>query len=232
MKVIFSAFFLVLFFSLLPAGNAIFIDDSMILKNGYFVVNDEKTFISSFEVREFESKPIIRISGITSTAMPFYLIENSQTEITRGFIMYPDETMKFQFKYPYTFDGTSEEDIQKTQTDVNYLVSHHTRVHNGDSFGFSVKTFDKSLYAGNIFDTHYGKLDGVGIQVTVTDKDYKIFEEFTGTTGNGIFEESFIVTDNVWPRGTYLLNLELSYGEKTYHATKEFFVLGDRPKSD
>ena len=225
-------FFLILFFSLLPASYAILIDDSKILKNGYFFLNDEKVFISNFEVREFEFNPIIRISGLTTSGMSFYIVENSQTGIIHGFVMTPNEIMKFQFKDSAIIENTDEENIQSIKTNLNYLVSYYNRLYNNDVFKFSVKTFDKSLYDGTIFDTNFGKLNGVKIQAIILDKDGNTMEKFNGITKNGIFEESIFITDNLWPRGTYFLNLELEYDGKSYQDTKEFFVLGDRPDHD
>ena len=105
--------------------------------------------------------------------------------------------------------------IQETKTIVNYLVSYYERIHNNEIFSFSVKTFDMSLYDGTLFDTNFGILDGVNIQATITDKDHNVFEEFEGTTQDGIFEKTILIKDNIWPRGTYFLNLDLEYDGKS-----------------
>ena len=232
MKKIFLILSIIVIFSVLPAGNAILIDESEVLKRGHFLIDQEKIFISNFEAREFEFNPIIRISGITASGMPFYIIENSQTGMTRGFVVTPDEITSFQFKNSDIMDDADKDVVQETKTNVNYLVSYYDRIHNMEIFSFSVKTFDESLYSGTVFDTNFGKLDGVNIQATITDKDNNILEEFYGITQNGIFVESIIIKDNLWSRGTYVLDLELEYDGKSYHTAKEFFVLGDLPDHD
>ena len=97
MKIVFSVIFFILFLSILPLGHSAFIDDSVVLEKGYFLLENEKEFISSFEIREFEFGPIIRISGLTSSGLPFYIIENSQSSFTRGFVVESNEIIKFEF---------------------------------------------------------------------------------------------------------------------------------------
>ena len=216
-------------FSTLPYIHASALDDSMILKNGYFLLNDEKVFLSSdAEFREFGFSPNIRISGLTSLGFPFYIIENSQTDLVRGFILESDELTRFEYRHSM-FSQIAVDNTVKGDVDVNYLVTHHTRVFNGNIFNFSIKTFDKSIYDGNNFDTFIGKLDGVKIQVTITDKQNNILREFSGITQSGIFEQSIRIPDNLWPRGTYYLNLDLEYNGNFYQTNKEFFILGDPP---
>ena len=160
--------------------------------------------------------------------MPFYIIENSHTGLIRGFISESDELTRFQ--YPHSmFSQIPVDNSVKGDVDVNYLITHHARVFNGNVFNFSIKTFDKSIYDGNNFDTFIGKLDGVKIQVTITDKQNNILQEFNGITQSGIYEQSIRIPDNLWPRGTYYLNLDLEYNGNFYQTSKEFFILGDPP---
>ena len=217
---------------MLPLGHSAFIDDSKVLENGYFLLENEKTFISSFEIREFEFGPLIRISGLTSSELPFYIIENLQSSTIRGFVITPSEIIKFQFENSLFLEDTNNvENNQDSNTVLNYLVSHSTRINNNDVFRFAVKTFDMELYDGNFFDTNFGKLNGVNVEISITNQDSKIFKNFNGTTQNGVFEGIAIIDDS-WVRGTYFLNLELNYDGKTYHTSEEFFVLGDRSKGD
>lgn len=65
MKILFFMMLFVVLFSTLPYIHASTLDDSMILKNGFFLLNDEKVFLSSdAEFREFDFSPNIRISGL------------------------------------------------------------------------------------------------------------------------------------------------------------------------
>ena len=121
--------------------------------------------------------------------------------------------------------------IRSANTVLNYLVSHSTRINNGDIFRFAVKTFDMSLYSGNFFDTNFGKIDGVNVEATITNQDSETVKNFKGITQNGVFEGVTIIDDS-WVRGTYFLNWELNYDGKTYHTSEEFFVLGDRSDGD
>ena len=232
MKTIFSVIFVIFFLSMLPLGHSAFIDDSKVLENGYFLLENEKTFISSFEIREFEFGPLIRISGLTSSELPFYIIENLQSSTIRGFVITPSEIIKFQFENSLFLEDTNNvENNQDSNTVLNYLVSHSTRINNNDVFRFAVKTFDMALYDGNFFDTNFGKLNGVNVEISITNQDSKIMKNFNGTTQNGVFEGIAIIDDS-WVRGTYFLNLELNYDGKIYHTSEEFFVLGDRSKGD
>ena len=232
MKTIFSVIFVILFISLLPLGHSAFIDDSKVLENGYFLLENEKTFISSFEIREFEFGPLIRISGLTSSELPFYIIENLQSSTIRGFVITSSEIIKFQFEDSLFLEDTKDvENNQDENTVLNYLVSHSTRINNGDIFRFAVKTFDMSLYSGNFFDTNFGKLNGVNVEASITNQDSETVKNFKGKTQNGVFEGVAIIDDS-WVRGTYFLSLELDYDGKTYHASEEFFVLGDRSDGD
>ena len=228
MKTIFSVVFFILFLSILPLGHAAFIDDSMVLENGYFLLENEKEFISSFEIREFEFGPIIRISGLTSSGLPFYIIENSQSLVTRGFVIASNEIIKFQFENSSLLEH--REDIESNHESnivLNYLVSHPTRINNGDIFRFAVKTFDMSLYSGNFFDANFGKINGVSVEASITNQESETVKNFKGITQNGVFEGVAIIDDSL-VRGTYFLNLEMNYDGKTYHTSEEFFVLGDR----
>ena len=232
MKTIFSVIFVISFISLLPLGHSAFIDDSKVLENGYFLLENEKTFISSFEIREFEFGPLIRISGLTTSELPFYIIENLQSSTIRGFVITSSEIIKFQFENSLFLEDTNDaENNQDANTVLNYLVSHSTRINNGDIFRFAVKTFDMSLYSGNFFDTNFGKLNGVNVEASITNQDSETVKNFKGIIQNGVFERDTIIDDS-WVRGTYFLNLELNYDGKTYHASEEFFVLGDRSDED
>ena len=232
MKTIFSVIFVISFISLLPLGHSAFIDDSKVLENGYFLLENEKTFISSFEIREFEFGPLIRISGLTTSELPFYIIENLQSSTIRGFVITSSEIIKFQFENSLFLEETNDaENNQDANTVLNYLVSHSTRINNGDIFRFAVKTFDMSLYSGNFFDTNFGKLNGVNVEASITNQDSETVKNFKGITQNGVFERDTIIDDS-WVRGNYFLNLELNYDGKTYHASEEFFVLGDRSDGD
>ena len=232
MKTIFSLIFFILFLSILPLGHSAFIDDSMVLEKGYFLLENDKELISSFEIREFEFGPIIRISGITSSGLPFYIIENSQSSVTRGFVVESNEIIKFEFENSSLLERVDDvENNHEPETVLNYLVSHSTRTNNGDIFRFAVKTFDMELYGGNFFDTNSGKVNGVDVKASITNQDSETLKNFKGTTQNGVFEGIAIIDDS-WIRGTYFLNLELNYDGETYHASEEFFVLGDRSDSD
>ena len=144
----------------------------------------------------------------------------------------PSEIIKFQFENSLFLEDTNNvENNQDSNTVLNYLVSHSTRINNNDVFRFAVKTFDMALYDGNFFDTNFGKLNGVNVEISITNQDSKIFKNFNGTTQNGVFEGIAIIDDS-WVRGTYFLNLELNYDGKIYHTSEEFFVLGDRSKGD
>ena len=231
MKTTVFVIFLILFVSMLPFGYSAFIDDSEILEKGYFLLKNEKMLISSFEVREFELSPIIRISGLTSSGLPFYIIENSQSSIVRGFVITTNEIINFQFEEKSSLENTDAENNQNSNTIVNYLVSHSTRINNNDVFRFTVKTFDMSLYNGNFFDTNFGKLDGVKVEASITNQDSEILKKFNGSTQNGVFE-GIAITDDSWSRGTYFLNLEINHEGRTYYWSEEFFVLGDRSDGD
>ena len=222
MKTIFSVIFVILFISLLPLGHSAFIDDSKVLENGYFLLENEKTFISSFEIREFEFGPLIRISGLTTSELPFYIIENLQSSTIRGFVITSSEIIKIQFENSLFLEDTNDvENNQGTNTVLNYLVSHSTRINNGDIFRFAVKTFDMSLYSGSFFDTNFGKINGVNVEASITNQDSETVKNFKGITQNGVFERDTIIEDS-WARGTYFLNMELNYDGKHIILQKNF----------
>lgn len=116
--------------------------------------------------------------------------------------------------------------VTKQNTSIHFLLDQHERVYNKQDYKFFVKTFDKSIYAGNNFDNFQGKIDGVKVTAIITDPNGDVKADFSGMTENGIYEGSVNIPENLWQRGWYTVDLVIEYEGQSQFEQLTFYVYG------
>ena len=114
----------------------------------------------------------------------------------------------------------------KQSISLHFLLDQYERIYNKQDYKFFVKTFDKSIYAGDNFDNFQGKLDGVIVSGIISDPDGDIKADFSGITENGIYEGTVNVPENLWQRGWYTVDLAIEHEGQFQFEQLTFYVYG------
>jgi len=185
------------------------------------------------EERKYRLSHISKVQGLTTTGETFFIFTSEKTNFEK--VMFLDREQqwkKAELKDIVPEELDSENSIETQHIPIHFLLDQHERVYNKQDYKFFVKTFDKSIYAGNNFDNFQGKIDGVEIFAIITDPTGVKKADFSGITENGIYEGSINVPDNLWQRGWYTVDLIIEFEGQSQFAQLTFYVHGQTVPSD
>lgn len=185
--------------------------------------------------------PILRIIGNSFTiksieeGIVIYGINKGPAFNLHTMIFVDGNIVKFndvaEFVVPEIIVVSPEETVQKTNN-INILVQNPQTTYNTKYFNFDVKTFDKSKYTGNDFQNFFGRIDGVKITAVTKNPDGKILDTQTGITKYGMYKGKIYVSENLWGKGWYTIEILASGDIGEAQKTIEFYVAGHAPQKD
>lgn len=180
------------------------------------------------EERKYRLSHISKVQGLTTTGEMFFIFTSEKTNFEK--VMFLDregQWAKAELRDIIVEELESVNSIVTKQSiPIHFLLDQHERVYNKQDYKFFVKTFDKSIYAGNNFDNFQGKIDGVTVFAIITDPNGDVKADFSGMTENGIYEGSVNVTENLWQRGWYTVDLVVEHDGQPYFEQLTFYVYG------
>ena len=186
------------------------------------------------EERKYRLSHISKVQGLTTTGEMFFIFTSEKTNFEK--VMFLDregQWAKAELRDIIVEELESVNSIVTKQSiPIHFLLDQHERVYNKQDYKFFVKTFDKSIYAGNNFDNFQGKIDGVTVFAIITDPNGDVKADFSGMTENGIYEGSVNVPENLWQRGWYTVDLVVEYDGQSQFEQLTFYVYGRTVPSD
>lgn len=192
---------------------------SILVENPIF-----RTIGNSFVIKSFEDNIVI------------YGINKGSTFNLHTLIFVNQNILKFKdvakFSTPEIIKEAIPEETEQKTNNLNMLVQSPQITYNAKNFNFSVKTFDKSKYAGSDFQNFFGKIDGVKITTITKSPDNKILNTQTGITKYGIYEGTIYIPENLWIRGWYTIEISASGDIGEAQKTITFYVAGQTPENN
>lgn len=186
------------------------------------------------EERKYRLSHISKVQGFTTTGEMFFIFTSEKTNFEK--VMFLDKQgqwAKAELKDVVVKESESKNSVTIQQsTPIHFLLDQHERVYNKQDYKFFVKTFDKSIYAGDNFDNFQGKIDGVKVTAIITDPNGEVKADFSGITENGIYEGSVNVPENLWQRGWYTVDLSIEHEGEFQFGQLTFYVYGQTVPSD
>jgi len=186
------------------------------------------------EERKYRMSHISKIQGFTTTGEMFFIFTSEKTDFEK--VLFLDR--EGQWAKAELRDIVVEElepvnsKVTKQSTSIHFLLDQHERVYNKQDYKFFVKTFDKSIYAGDNFDNFQGKIDGVTITAIIADPNGDVKADFSGITKHGLYEGSVNVPENLWQRGWYTVDLVIEYKGQFQFEQLIFYVYGHTVPKD
>jgi len=171
-------------------------EELLVLNNGVIsTASNDYPISSNFEIRVFHDGELIRIKGITTSGYPYYAYQKMIDEDTelRGKIFIDGKMLSIVNKVSYIQESEPEsESAPESETEMLILVDHTSFGYYRFSYNIIAKIFDASTNPFEVFEQNSGVLDGIDIQIILTDPDGNVFQTYNGTTNAlGYFNERF-----------------------------------------
>jgi len=162
----------------------------LVLDNGVISTSSNDYQISSnFEIRVFHDGELIRIKGITASGYPYYVYQkmiDGDAEL-RGKIFINGQMHSIVNKVSYI-----QEPEPEPETEMLILIDHSSSSYYTQSYNVITKVFDASQNPLKLFEYNSGLLEGIDIQIILTDPDGNVFRTYNGETNAlGYFDERF-----------------------------------------
>ena len=174
---------------------------------------------------------IVKTEGYTATGEMFFL----RVSPTFEKVMLLDNSgqwQKAELKEKSNVGQDSTLESTSGTVELHYLIDHYDQVYNKESFKFFVKTFDKSIYAGNDFQNFQGKISGAKVSAIILDLEGEVRADFEGVVEHGLYEGSVFVPENLWQKGWYTVDIMIEHEGNFYPEQLTFYVLGTTAPSD
>ena len=186
------------------------------------------------EDRKYKESHISKIQGFTFTGEMFFIFTSEATNFEK--VLFLDRNgnwAKAELRdVVENIESENSKEVPAQNTPIHFLLDQHDRIYNKQDYKFFVKTFDKSVYAGDNFDNFQGKISGVTVTAIITDPNGEIKADFSGITENGIYEGSVYVPENLWQRGWYTVDLVIEYQGQSQFKQLTFYVFGQTVPKD
>ncbi len=165
-------------------------EELVVLNNGVIsTASNDYQISSNFEIRVFHDGELIRIKGITASGYPYYVYQkmiDGDAEL-RGKIFINRQMYPIVNKVSYI-----QEPEQEPRTEMLILIDHTSSSYYTQSYNIITKVFDVSQNPLKLFEHKSGLLEGVDVQIILTDPDGNVFRIYNGTTNAlGYFDERF-----------------------------------------
>ena len=165
-------------------------EELLVLNNGVISTSSNDYQISSnFEIRVFHDGELIRIKGITASGYPYYVYQkmtDGDVEL-RGKIFINGQMHPIVNKVSYI-----QEPEPEPETEMLILIDHSSSSYYTQSYNVIAKIFDASQNPLKLFEYKSGLLEGIDIQIILTDPDGNVFRTYNGETNAlGYFDERF-----------------------------------------
>ena len=165
-------------------------EELLLLNNGVIsTASNDYSISSNFEIRVFHDGELIRIKGITTSGYPYYVfqkISDGDTEL-RGKIFINGKMHSIVNKVSYI-----QEPEPEPETEMLILIDHSSSSYYTESYNVITKVFDASQNPLKLFEYNSGLLEGIDIQIILTDPDGNVFRTYNGETNAlGYFDERF-----------------------------------------
>jgi len=169
-------------------------EELLVLNNGVIsTASNDYPISSNFEIRVFHDGELIRIKGITASGYPYYAYQkmtDGDAEL-RGKIFIDGKMFSIVNKVSYIQVSEPEQE-QEPVAEMLILIDHTSSSYYTESYNVITKVFDISQNPLEQFGYNSGLLEGIDIQIILTDPDGNIFRTYNGTTNAlGYFNERF-----------------------------------------
>ncbi len=169
-------------------------EELLLLNNGLIsTATNDYQISSNFEIRVFHDGELIRIKGITASGYPYYVYQkmiDGDAEL-RGKIFINGKMFSIVNKVSYIQESESEPE-QESVAEMLILIDHTSFGYYTQSYNVIAKVFDALQNPLKVFEHNSGLLEGIDIQIILTDPDGNVFRTYNGTTNAlGYFDERF-----------------------------------------
>jgi len=169
-------------------------EELLVLNNGIIsTASNDYPISSNFEIRVFHDGELIRIKGITASGYPYYAYQkmiDGDAEL-RGKIFIDGKMFSIVNKVSY-IQKSEPEPEQEPVAKMLILIDHTSFGYYTQSYNVITKVFDAFQNPLKQFEHKSGLLEGIDIQIILTDPDGNIFRTYDGTTNAlGYFNERF-----------------------------------------
>jgi hypothetical protein len=173
-------------------------EELLVLETGIISTSSKDYPISNnFEIRVFHDGELIRIKGITAEGYPYYAYQKivGQDIELRGKIFIDGKASPLVKKVTFGSEPKSEvvsEPESVSDTDMMILIKHPSSAYYRGSYNIIAKVFDASANPQERFDQNSGLIEGIDIQIILTDPQGNVFRTFDGITNSmGYVDERF-----------------------------------------
>jgi len=169
-------------------------EELLVLNNGVIsTASNDYPISNDFEVRVFHDGELMRIKGVTASGYPYYVyqkIVDGDAEI-QGKIFIDGKMLQIVNKLP-TIQKITSEPESESETEMLILVDHSSFSYYTEYYNVIAKVFDASQNPLKQFEHKSGLLEGIDIQIILTDPDGNAFRTYNGTTNAfGYFDENY-----------------------------------------
>lgn len=203
-----------------------FEENILVLQTGIISTSNQDYAISQeFETRIFQDGRIMRLSGITTTGELYYLYQ----KIVGDDIIVKGKIFANNVFVPITFnEDLFEQKSQQPDTGLVMAVKLSDYTYSNYKFVISVKVFDSEVNPQARYDSRIGVLENVSVKVTITDRFDNQVTVLSGHTGStGIFQENYLVLEDVVGQGEFNVNVMIDDGISNTNQSFTTFFRGD-----
>jgi len=159
-------------------------EELLLLNNGLIsTATNDYQISSNFEIRVFHDGELIRIKGITASGYPYYVYQkmiDGDVEL-RGKIFIDGKIFPIVNKLS-TIQKITSEPEPEPETEMLILVKQPSFSYYTYYYNIIAKVFDASSNPLEIFEHNSGFLEGIDIEIILTDPDGNVFHSYNGTT--------------------------------------------------
>ncbi len=165
-------------------------EELVVLQSGIVSTSSKDYPISNnFEIRVFHDGELVRIKGVTASGHPYYVyqkISDGDVEL-RGKIFIDGKVVPLVKKTTFV-----QEKEPESVTDLLILIKQPLSAYYTESYNIIAKVFDASANPLEEFEYKSGLIEGVDVQIILTDPQGKVFRTFSAETNSmGYVDERF-----------------------------------------
>lgn len=198
-----------------------------------FTDKKEFTISNEINIREFFDGKIIKITGYTVEGNPYitYSKITNQQITTHGKIFTDNKFVQMVFD-KQNISQIEKNEIKERSDNMLILTQYTERLYSGQTGKIDVKIFESNQNKSKHFNQNYGNIANTNIEITVLDKNGKIFSSSEGITNErGFYSMGFFIPKNN-QNGIFTIIIDAENNNSKASKTIQIFNLGEVPDHD